>query len=356
MSRAPQRWNDAMLSLLSIAALVLAGASAPASAQSRVPLTIATVPSVPSASTHLALDKGYFRDAGLDVTVERIDSLSKALAFVATNRIQVAQGGISAGYFNAVAQGLPIVMALEGGSTPLYHLILVHPELAGKIKVPADLKGRRVALSAPGSNAVYELGMMLASAGLRIKDVDVKYIAFPQMAVALANRAVDAALMVAPFTEVAVERKIGVPWIDPEPFVKPLPMTNLAYIASVDWIGQNRDVARRLFVALARAGRDYCQAYHRGPNRAEVIDSLIANKIVSDRDMLDKMQWQARNPNGTFSVASLLSMQAFFKQEGIIDREVAAERLADTSFAEDAARELGPFELINKASKLAGCR
>ena len=68
------------------------------------------------------------------------------------------------------------------------------------------------------------------------------------------------------------------------------------------------------------------------------------------------MQWQARNPNGTFSVASLLSMQAFFKQEGIIDREVAAERLADVSFAEAAARELGPFELINKASTLAGCR
>ena len=112
-----------MRSLLSIAALLLAGAWAPASAQSRVPLTIATVPSVPSASTYLALDKGYFRDAGLDVTVERIDSLSKALAFVATNRIQVAQGGISAGYFNAVAQGLPITMALEGGPTPLYHLI-----------------------------------------------------------------------------------------------------------------------------------------------------------------------------------------------------------------------------------------
>ena len=352
----PQYWSDAMRLLLSIAALVLVGAWAPAGAQQRVPLTIATVPSVPSASTYLALDKGYFRDAGLDVTVERINSLSKALAFVATNRIQVAQGGISAGYFNAVAQGLPIVMALEGGSTPLYHLILVHPELADRIKVPADLKGRRVALSAPGSNAVYELGMMLASAGLRIKDVDVKYIAFSQMAVALANRAVDAALMVAPFTEVAVEQKIGVPWIDPEPFVKPLPMTNLAYIASVDWIGQNRDVARRLFVALARAGRDYCQAYHRGPNRAEVIDSLVANRIVSDRDMLDKMQWQARNPNGTFSVASLLSMQAFFKQEGIIDREVAAERLADTGFAEAAARELGPFELINKASTLAGCR
>ncbi len=271
-----------MRSCVAIAALLLALAP-PASAQQRIPITIASVPSVPSASTYLALDKGYFRDAGLDVTVERINSLSKAVAMVATNRIQVAQGGISAGFYNAVAQGLPIIMALEGGSTPLYHQILVQNGLKDTIKTPADLKGRRVALSAPGSNAMYEMGMLLASAGLKLKDVDVKYIAFSQMAVALANGAVDAALMVAPFSDAAIEQKIGHPWLDPEPLIPVLPMTNLAYIANVDWIGQHRDVARRLFVALARAGRDYCQAYHRGPNRAEVIDTLVNNKIVADR-------------------------------------------------------------------------
>lgn len=340
-----------------LAVLVLAGAGAmPAAGQPRVPVTIASVPSVPSASTYLALDKGYFRDAGLDVTVERIDSLSKALAMIATNRIQVAQGGISAGYFNAVAKGLPVIMALEGGSTPLYHQILVRPDLKDRIKAPADLKGRRVALSAPGSNAIYEIGMMLASAGLRIGDIDIKYIAFSQMAVALANGAVDAALMVAPFTDLAVEQKIGHPWIDPEKFVNPLPMTNLAYVANIDWIRQNGDVARRLFVALARAGRDYCQAYHHGPNRDEVIGTLVGNKIVTDRAVLDRMQWQARSPDGRFSLASLKSMQAFFKQEGILESEVPAGKLADNSFADLAARELGPFKLANPASTLEGCR
>jgi len=330
--------------------------SPPASAQQPIPITIASVPSIPSASTYLALDKGYFRDAGLDVTIERIDSLSKAVAMVATGRIQVAQGGISAGFYNAVAQGLPIIMALEGGSTPLYHWVLVRNELKDAIKTPADLKGRRVALSAPGSNAMYEMGMVLASAGLRLKDVDVKYIAFSQMAVALANGAVDAALMVAPFSDVAIERKLGHPWLDPEPLIPVLPMTNLAYIANVDWIREHRDVAQRLFLALARASRDYCQAYHRGPNRAEVIDTLVNHKIVIDRALTDRMQWQARNPNGTFSVASLISMQSFFRQEGQVEKEVPPEKLADASFAEAAARELGPFELVNPASTLKGCR
>jgi NitT/TauT family transport system substrate-binding protein len=340
---------------IAIAALALSLTSV-AQAQQRIPLTIASVPSVPAASTYLALDKGYFRDAGLEVTVERIDSLSKAVAMVATGRVQVAQGGINAGLYNAIGKGLPVIMALEGGSTPLYHRILLRHELKDAIRTPADLKGRRVALSAPGSNAMYEMGMVLASAGLKLSDIDIKYISFSQMAVALANNAVDAALMVAPFSEVAIEQGIGHAWIDPEPLVPVLPMTNLAYIANADWTKTEREVAQRLFVALARASRDYCQAYHHGPNRGEVIDSLLKHQIVRDRALIERMQWQARNPNGTFSVASLLSMQAFFRQEGLVEKEMPAEKLADTGFAEAAAKALGPFEVTNKASTLQGCR
>jgi NitT/TauT family transport system substrate-binding protein len=109
-------------------------------------------------------------------------------------------------------------------------------------------------------------------------------------------------------------------------------------------------------VALARAGRDYCQAYHHGPNRAEVIDLMVKNKIVTDRDLLDRMDWQARSPNGTVNLESVASVQNFFKQEGIIDKTAPLDKLVDPRFAEAAAKELGPFELINKASKLQGCR
>ncbi len=330
---------------------------APVIGQQRAPVTIALVPSVPSGATFIAADKGYFSAAGLDVKIERIDSLSKAVAFVATNQVQVAQGGINAGYFNGVAQGLPIIMALESGSTPLYHKILLRPELKDRIKTVADLKGRKVGISAPGSTSVYEIGMVLASAGLRIKDIDLKYLAFPQMGAALANGALDAALEVAPFTDIAIEQKIAVPWIDPEEgYIKQLPLTNVAYIANVEWIKQSPDVAKRLFVALAHAGRDYCRAYHHGPNRAEVVDIMMKNKIVADRDLLDKMDWQARSPNGEFSLDSVESVQTFFKQEAMIENTAPRERLVDASFAQAAAKELGRFELINKSSKLVGCR
>jgi NitT/TauT family transport system substrate-binding protein len=111
-----------------------------------------------------------------------------------------------------------------------------------------------------------------------------------------------------------------------------------------------------MFVALARGSRDYCQAYHHGPNRAEVVDIMVRNRIVADRDLLDKMDWQARSPNGKFNLDSVDSVQTFFKQEAIIDKTAPRERLVDASFAQAAARELGPFELVNKSSKLMGCR
>src|SRR5579871_4339420 len=118
--------------------LGLLASTAPATAEK---ITLAVVPSVPGGATYIALDKGYFRDAGLDVDIERIDSLGKAVAILATDQVQVAQGGINAGFYNSVAQGLPVALALESGSSPTYHQIIVRTDLKDKIRTPADLKG-----------------------------------------------------------------------------------------------------------------------------------------------------------------------------------------------------------------------
>ncbi len=329
---------------------------APVVGRQSVPVTIALTPGMASGSTFIAADKGYFSAAGLDVRIERIDSLGKAAAFVATDQDQVAQGGIDAGYFNAAAEGLPVTLALESGSSPLYHRIILRREVQDEIRTVADLKGRKVGISAPGSTSLYEIGMVLASAGLRIKDIDVKYVPFPQMGAALAGGMLDAALAAVPFSDLAVEQKIAVPWIDPEDYIKQLPLTSVAYIANVDWIKQSPDLARRLFLALAHAGRDYCQAYHHGPNRAEVADILFKNKIVADRGLLETTQWPARSPDGALNLDSVDSLQGFFKQEAVIDKTAPRERLIDTSFTQAAADELGPFQLVNKSSQLLGCR
>src|SRR5882757_3905832 len=63
---------------------------------------IGMVRALSSTATMIAIEKGYFKDYGIKVVIEDLDSSIDALAVVAQNRLQVVEGGISAAYFNAV--------------------------------------------------------------------------------------------------------------------------------------------------------------------------------------------------------------------------------------------------------------
>lgn len=58
---------------------------------------IGIVPTVPAASPYLAVDKGYFREAGIEAKMETVNSASKIVPFLAHNQVRVAQGGIAIG-------------------------------------------------------------------------------------------------------------------------------------------------------------------------------------------------------------------------------------------------------------------
>jgi NitT/TauT family transport system substrate-binding protein len=319
-------------------------------------VVIATVPTIASGSTYIAAAKGYFKDVGIDAEIQLIDSVSTAMPLLASGRVQVAQGGLAASFWNGVAQGMPVIMAFEGGSTPLNHHVLLRPEMKDKIKTVADLKGHAVALNAPGSIIGYDLYKVLGSAGLGFKDVDIKYISFPQMGVALQNGAVDAAVSVPPFGDLAIDKGLGVNWINTDDYLKPAPVTVVHYVINSDWAKANSDVAHRLFVAIGRGTRDYCEAYHHGTNRGEVIDIMMKAGVAGDHATLDKFPWQARDPNGRFNMASLLDVQDWYLHDGLIKNKLTPEQLVDPSYAEAAAKALGPFTVANTADTLAGCR
>ena len=344
------------LSRCVFALIGLIGISFAARAAEPAKLVIGVVPSVPAGATYIAVEKGYFRDAGIEVDLQNIESSATAMALLAANRMQVVEGGVAPNYWNALTQGLPVIMALERASSPLYHDVLIRPDLVGKLRTPADLKGRTVAEVAPGSSAHYEVGKVLESAGLTLKDIDLKYIPFPQMGIALGNGAVDAAFEVPPFGQIVITAGQGVHWLDPEDYIKVLPSSFVGYFANTDWIKQNPALAKQFFLALVKGGREFCQAYHHGPNRQEVVDILFKYKVAASADQLDHMAWQARNPNGRFNVASLMDLQDFFFKEGMIKQKFPPERLVDSAYADYAEKQLPPFALANQASTLKGCR
>jgi NitT/TauT family transport system substrate-binding protein len=317
---------------------------------------VGMVRALSSTATMIAIEKGYFKDYGIKVVIEDIDSSIDALAVVAQNRLQVVEGGISAAYFNAIEKNLPVTIAIDRVSSPLNQKLIVRADLKDKIKNVAQLKGRPLASNSRGAITNYEIGKIFEKAGFAYRDADIRFIPFTQMSVAFANKAVDAAFMIQPFASQVVDQGLGFAFADPDDFITPGPMTIAVSFVNTDWTAKNPDLAKNFFLAALRGARDYCQAYHGAPNRSGVVDIAIRTGVEPRREMIDKYPWAARSPDGRVNVDSMLDIQKFFVQEGLSLKEFPAQRLLTSTYSEYAAAKLGPFRLQNPASKLAGCR
>lgn len=341
------------------AALALAWSicgAAPSQAGDLVQVRMGTPLTVVVGATFFAKEKGYFRDAGIDLQIEVIDGSSDVMAVLASNRLQVVEGGLAVSYFNAIAKNLPIILAMERSSTPIGHNLMIRPDLAATIKTVADLKGRSVVINAKASIVAYEVGKILESGGLTLKDVDVKYIPFGQTSVAFANKAADAALLVPPFVDQLANNGLAQRWIDVDDIIRPTPFVASVHMINTDWAKANPEVAANFFYALLRGVRDYCQAYHHGSIRPEMIKVMTAAGIERDPAALEKLYWSSRAVDGRINVASILDVQKWAVKEGMAATEFPADRLIDNSYVERASARLGPFVVENKDSTLKGCR
>jgi NitT/TauT family transport system substrate-binding protein len=347
----------ALRPILAAASLVLAhlGATVVAKAQ-ETPIHIGMVRSVSNGAELIAIDHGYFKEAGIKLEIDDVDTASNTMALLATNRLQVIAGGIAAGYFNALEKDLPIIIIADRVSTPIGHNLMLRPDLKGKITSLAALKDKIIAANGAGSVSTYEVGKMLETAGVRIADVDVKIFPFTQMAIAFANKAIDAAIAIPPFVSEFLDQKIAVSFAEPDVLVNPSPMTIAVIMVNTDWAKKDPDLVRRFYTAYLRGVRDYCNAYHGAPIRARVIDALIRHGSERRPEILHNYPWPARSPDGHINAASMLDMQDWFIKNGYSRARFPAGRLVDASYAEYAVQKLGPFVPANPDSKLEGCR
>jgi NitT/TauT family transport system substrate-binding protein len=341
--------------LIGAAVLVCAGIT-PANADETT-VHVGLVRSITSGVTYDASEKGYFKEAGIKVQTDDLDTSANSIALLSQNQFDLIEGGISAGYFNGLEKGLPITMVMDRVSTPIGHNLMLRPDLKDQITDVKQLKGKVIATNGTGSVSTYEIGKVLETGGLAIGDVDLKVLPFTQYALAFANKAIDAAEVIPPWTTQFVNDKIAAPFLSIDELVRPTPMTIAVVMINTDWANKNPDLVRNYFVAYLRGVRDYCQAYHGGANRKEFIDMLSRTGAERRPEILtDQKAWPARDPNGKINIASMMDMQAWYSTNKMSTAKFPAERVVDSTFADYAVKKLGPFTVENKASTTPGCR
>ena len=210
-----------------------------------------------SAPVFIAQDKGYFREAGLDVELKFFDAAQPIAVATTSADVDFGITAFTAGLYNLAGKGtLRVIggMSREKAGYPLIGYFASNNAYAAGLKTPKDLAGKRVAVTQIGSSFHYSLGLLADKYGFKLSEVKVLPLqSLSNAAAALKGETVDAALLpvstARPLIETGGARFLG--WVGDE-----TPWQLGAVFASPKTLA-NKALATRLLAALVRADREY---------------------------------------------------------------------------------------------------
>jgi NitT/TauT family transport system substrate-binding protein len=329
-----------MWKLVAAAALVF-GFIAPA-ARAEETVTIQIVKALAQAPFYIAEGKGYFEKEGIKVDAGNVRSALDAIAPIATGRLDGTMGAATAGFFNAGHQGFDMrIVAALGLQGPLMATQpLVRKELwdSGTIKSSKDLKGRKVAINAPGDVTEYFLTLMLDKYGLSIKDVDETQMEFSLQLVAFKNAAIDAGFLPEPIATTAKSQGFAA-MIGPESSIGEGTPTSFVFLGT-KFIQERPKVAAAFMRALVRAARDAQGAYNKDP----AIAAMIAAQTNLKVEDVENSAPYLFDPNLDISKyeAKLRNEETIHRKNGRLNynEPLSYDRIIDATIVHKAAAEV----------------
>jgi NitT/TauT family transport system substrate-binding protein len=300
------------------------------------------------APTFLGIERGYFKELGIEIHIENLTSSNDMVALLSSDQLDVGHQAIAPAMFNAVARGVAVRMVADhGGNIPGR----TTPSLAIRTDLLEQapwtgyerLKGMKMAVQGLGSLSEWQVEQMLARGGLQPSDVDLVSLTFPDMAVAFSNRALDAAIFNEPWaTQLeeggVIKKVVYTDDIDPN--------GNVSGILFSETFAQNTPAARNYMVAVLRGVRDYWDAYDGRQPFEPVVEVLQKYTGLKDEALIRKIPPTGQNPNGYLNLDKIGMYEDWFVAKGLVPQRVDPAKLVDHSFIDYANSVLGPYQPV----------
>jgi NitT/TauT family transport system substrate-binding protein len=219
---------------------------------------------------------------------------------------------------------------------------------SGRFKSYKDLKGMKLAVGTFGSANSSAMNEALKKGGLTWKDAgSIVALTFPQHLAAFQNKAIDASMTNEPTATSAVTGGFAVRVAGNDEIY---PEQQTAVVLFSESFGRTKPkLAVKFMRAYIRAVREYNDALKdgriAGPNADEIVATLTKHTFIKDPKIHRSITPAAIDPDGKMHLDGLRNDLVFFKEQKLIqDPGITVERIIDTSFVEQAVKELGPYK------------
>jgi len=330
--RLAQPSRIALFATLALSLAACGGSPATASPSSApVPLTVGLgyIPSVQFAQFYLADQAGYYRDAGLEVTLQnKIDP--DLITLLGQGAVDIGNGD-GTSVIPAVSQGIPVIYtATVYGTFPA----IVVANAASGIKTAADLKGKKIGIPGKYGTSWIQLQALLKSAGLTVDDVTiVEYPDFSQAA-ALQQGVVDAATGFANNEPIMLKRAGIDPVVLSSDNSVPLPGPGL--VTGTATLAAKHDALRAFTAATLRAMDEIAADPQKGVDATFKAVPDLASDPGLQREILDATIaiWKNQRtdaPYGTIDRDAWQQSLDFMTTLGLVPNPITVDQLVDGS-------------------------
>ena len=303
----------------------------------------------------IAEARGYFKQEGLDVQLHLLDSAVKMMPLLGTGDLDVGGGATSASLYNAAERKIDVrVVASRARTAPGYGYqgLVIRKALvdSGRYKTYADLKGLKMGFASPGSTPLSSLNEAVKAGGIKYSDIDLTYLNFGAQVAALQSGAIDGTIIIEPYLSQVVALGAAVQVTPTEAYYKGAEVSLLLY--GDKFIKERPQVATRFMKAFLRGARDFDDAIANGrwktDGSADDVIRIFAKGVNMPEAIIRGMTPQFGDPDGSVNVESLRTDLAFFRESGdVTSKTITADMIVDMSFANAAAKELGPYKPKN---------
>ena len=289
---------------------------------------------LPFAAVYVAQERGYFRDQGLDVTIQHSAGQSEHVQLLATNRVQFSTGSAPDVLKRVAQSDVPLVaIALVGQRGEQAFAVRADSGIAS----PKDWEGRLVGYK--GTVSADYLALLRAAGVDRAKVREVAVGFDPRV---LVERRVDV-YPVFKSNEPDLLARLGVPVKLFEAADYGVPTLGLAFITNRETVDTRPDVVRRFLRAALRgladaiADRDFAidavMKYAVGENREHqrfMLDAEI-KEALTDQTRSNGLGWTTRE--------QWAAQQQALLDVGAIAKAVDLERVVTDRFLKDVYRD-----------------